>query len=252
MKITFSDKEKVITNKISNYLLKNLWIISTILLLGLVSFNLSNDDNNIPEIDSSVKTVKNVDSLKMTLEKINKISMSKEDIEILNLLVYTETVARANSFEYQLVLECILLRYFESGESSIKNYVMENPMVFQGWINRKDYYNAVKGDWVENNRQISCPGCKRRTTLVSSIVKSRINTGSPRPVKYYHRTDLKSVNLNGSNKKINWKHISYVEKQADKKLLVKIESKDLIHNFYELPLDLVPEGYYKWRKNIVI
>ena len=128
MKIIFSEKEKVIAKKVGNYLLSKLWIISTIVLLSLLSFNLINDNKSevvedpttIDSLNSRIKKLEILLINKTSKIKIsNKISLSKEDKEILNLLVYTETTPRAKNFEYQLVLECIMLRYFESGEKSL-------------------------------------------------------------------------------------------------------------------------------------
>mgnify|MGYP005708482441 FL=1 len=176
--------------------------------------------------------------------------LTQQDLEILEILIYTES-GKSNQFEWDLILETILYRYYMSKEESLLSYVSNNKYVFQGWLNKHQYYQAKAGSWVSKGKKITCKSCKSKVNLISKRIRRRLSKGQARPIKYYHRTmQVDSVFLGGKKRPLNRKHYAYVENLTKKGHLYKLKANNLLHDFYELPKDRIPKGYIEWRNSL--
>jgi len=170
--------------------------------------------------------------------------ISTLDKNLIYAAVYTEQDPRYTSdFEIQLIVECIIYKKHKyMKESSFADYFFKYPDHFQGLRDIEKFNDANSRD-VTTNKTILAN--RKRLTKIKKIVDDRIKLGVARPIEYYHHSYTKNIKFgDGTTKKLNTKHIKYVECKVEKGTHIK-HTNNLYHDFFEVKSPSAE--YYRYR-----
>lgn len=180
-------------------------------------------------------------------------TLSNTDRDIMYAVVYTESGALTNEFEWQLILECFIYKKYKyMKQGSFKRYTDRYPGHFQGLYNISRYHTAKAiTDGKEVAKTKTWVGNAHRLKQIRRVVNDRLDRGTARPIEYYHHQLTKKIKFaDGSTKLLNTKHIDYVQDLASKGKYTRLKSSNikLIHDFFECNNPI--NGYYKYRESL--